>query len=85
MTKVTQFVLAMAGEDGVPVEIGTCQDAYSPLLATTNSIATALSIVKFRGVVTFTIASRTGDKHWGSVVTFTDDNPQGFWNTTNYQ
>jgi hypothetical protein len=82
MTK--QFTLTMAGADGVPEVIDTANGGYSPLDATINSVAKALTVVKFRGTVVFTISTTAGELFFTSVVTFTEDIPTGIWNTTDH-
>jgi hypothetical protein len=73
----------MALADDVPIQLSTCSGGWSPLDSEINNIVKALALVKFRGVVIFVITGDT-DPYWTSVVTFTDDLPNGNWNTTNH-
>ena len=82
MTKYT-FISTMAGVDSVPVQLSMCVGGWSPLDNEINNIVKALAIVKYRGAVTFVI-SCAGDPYFTSVVSFTDDIPNGIWNTTNH-
>lgn len=81
MTNLTMFVLSMAGADGVPVQLSTCGGAEAPLFDDINAIAKALTIVKFRGTVTFTITTTNGVLYWTVLISYTDDIPNGVWNT----
>ena len=86
MSNQLQFVSTMAGDPTVPglvTQLSTCIGGYSPLDSEINNIVKALALVKFHGTITFTIATTTGDLYWTSIVTFTDDIPNGIWNTTN--
>lgn len=83
MTKMTHTLTCSTG-DGPPKTIAQVTDfSAQSLLDVTNACVAALAVVGFRGAVTFQ-AQREGDLSWTSVVTFTDDLPNGNWlNTIN--
>jgi hypothetical protein len=84
MTKQIQFVSTMAGATGAPIQLSTCMGGWSPLDLEINNIVKALALVQFRGTVTFTVSTSTGDPYYTSIVSFTNDIPNGLWNTTNH-
>jgi len=76
------FSLTLRSDTG-PIEIGTAIDNPNLLVADANRIVRSLSILKFRGVAIFEILS-AGEAYMASVVTISDDFPEGNWNTTFY-
>jgi hypothetical protein len=74
----------MAHNDGVPVELATATVSDLPLSQIATAAVKALSIVGYRGCVTFQAKNANGSPLWAAVVTFTDDLPDGTWLTTNF-
>jgi hypothetical protein len=85
-TKPLNYVLSVAGADGVYKPVCTASEAETQHALTDqiNRMVKALVVLKFRGVAIFQIATDAGDLCWTSIVTFTDDIPEGVWNTTNH-
>jgi hypothetical protein len=85
-TKFDHYILSVAALDGVlkTVCVATKTETVHALTDQINRLVKTLVILKFRGAAIFQIATDAGDLCWTSVVTFTDDNPEGFWETTNH-
>lgn len=72
-------VLSVTKGDGALEEVLITNEFDSPALyAAATAAIKILAAVKFRGSVT--LSAKVGDQPtWTSVVTFTDDIPQGTW------
>jgi hypothetical protein len=77
-------VLTMAKNEDAPVQLAQAQIGDVSLASAANTVVKALSIIGFRGSVTFFAKTEAGNPLWAAVVTFTDDLPNGNWNTTKY-
>jgi hypothetical protein len=86
MTKPITYILSLANADGVlkPLCSATETETIHALTDQINRTAKALVMLNYRGTAIFQIATDAGDLCWTSIVTFTNDIPEGVWNTTNH-
>lgn len=74
--------LTMKMSDGAPMPVAWAN--REPLEEYANAVVRALTIIGFRSVVTLAANGNDGRRLWESVITFTDDIPDGTWSTVRY-
>ena len=82
---VAYATLTMAKNELPPVLLASSTITDLPLTEHANTTVKALSIVGYRGSVSFTAYKNDGTPLWAMVVTFTDDIPNGTVTHTKYE
>jgi hypothetical protein len=84
VTSIRNATLTMAKDSEAPVQLAQATVGDVSLASVANTVVKALSVIRFRGAVTFFAKTEVGIPLWAAVVSFTDDLPDGNWNVTQY-
>ena len=84
MTNLPYGSLTVAHNSQPPVQLATSMVSDGPLMDIATTSVKMLSVVGFRGSVTFRANKTDGTPLWAAVVSFTDDLPNGDWLRTQY-
>ena len=84
VTSIRNATLTMAKDSESPVQLAQATLGDVSLASVANTVVRALTIIQFRGAITFLAKTEAGIPLWAAVVSFTDDLPDGNWNVTKY-